>query len=245
MLPGHDRQDPFLRLVMAFLVSYRRHSARGYMTDLRAWADWCAPHGRPPVRRPPPPRRRLGPLGSNPNPSHEQDGRWLQPQSPDVCPRFRSSTTTASASTSSPSPPSPTSRRPKVSDDSSTTALSTQELLALLDVADADSPRSSALIHLLAYNGLRIDEALSANVGDYRYQHGHRVLRIVRKGGKTSTEPLAAPVVRALDTYLTDRTTGPYSPATTATPPKPAPPNKITRWPKQIQHREQVVVTGG
>lgn len=55
---------------------------------------------------------------------------------------------------------------------------------------------------LLAYNGVRIDEALSADVGDYTHQRGHRVLRIVRKGGRTATEPLAPPTVRALDAYL-------------------------------------------
>lgn len=104
------------------------------------------------------------------------------------------------------SPPVANVRRPKVADDSTTVGLSAEELVKLLDVADAHSPRSSALITLLAYNGVRIDEALSADVSDYTYQRGHRVLRIVRKGGKTATEPLAPPTVRALDAYIeTDR----------------------------------------
>lgn len=58
-------------------------------------------------------------------------------------------------------------RHPKVSDDSSTTALRRDELVRLLDAAYADSPRSSALIALLAYNGLRIDEVLSADADDF------------------------------------------------------------------------------
>ena len=37
-------------------------------------------------------------------------------------------------------------------------------------------PYSSALVTLLAYNGLRIDEALSADIGDYSYQRSHRGL---------------------------------------------------------------------
>jgi len=49
---------------------------------------------------------------------------------------------------------------------------------------------------------VRIDEALRADVADYTYQRGHRVLRITRKGGRSSTEPLAPPTVRALDAYL-------------------------------------------
>jgi len=61
-------------------------------------------------------------------------------------------------------------RRPKVSDDSTTVGLSADELVALLDTADAHSPRWGALVSLLAYNGVRIDEALRADVGDYLTQ---------------------------------------------------------------------------
>ncbi len=93
-------------------------------------------------------------------------------------------------------------RRPKVSDDSTTVGLSADELVALLDSAEAHSPRWGALVSLLAYNGVRIDEALRADVAGYTYQRGHRVLRITRKGGRSSTEPLAPPTVRALDAYL-------------------------------------------
>ena len=42
LLPGDQTQDPFTRLAAAFLLGYRTHSARGYLTDLRAWATWCA-----------------------------------------------------------------------------------------------------------------------------------------------------------------------------------------------------------
>lgn len=41
-----------------------------------------------------------------------------------------------------------------------------------------------------APNGVRIDEAPNAGISDYTYQQGHRVLRIVRKGGKAATVPL-------------------------------------------------------
>ena len=37
----------------------------------------------------------------------------------------------------------------------------------------------------------------------------HRVLRIVRKGGKASTEPLAPIVLHTLETYVGERTSGP------------------------------------
>jgi integrase len=66
------------------------------------------------------------------------------------------------------------------------------ELKRLLDAAEADGPRSAALITLLAYNGLRVDEALSRDVEQLGHQHGHRVLRISRKGGRDALEPLSA-----------------------------------------------------
>jgi integrase/recombinase XerD len=89
-----------------------------------------------------------------------------------------------------------------------TVGLTRDELEQPLDAADADSPRSAALITLLAYNGLRVDEALSRDVEHLGHQQGHRVLRISRKGGRDALEPLSPPVERALDTHLADRTSG-------------------------------------
>jgi len=95
-------------------------------------------------------------------------------------------------------------RRPKAGAETTSIGLSPGELTSLLGAAEQHSPRWSALFTLLAYNGLRIDEALAGDVADYTYQRGHRVLRITRKGGTASTQPLAAPTVRALDAYLSD-----------------------------------------
>jgi integrase/recombinase XerD len=100
-------------------------------------------------------------------------------------------------------------KRPRVPNASMSVGLARDELEALLDAAEADGPRSEALIALLAYNGLRIDEALSRDVEHLGHQLGHRVLRIPRKGGRDALEPLSPPVERALDAYLAGRTTGP------------------------------------
>jgi len=91
-------------------------------------------------------------------------------------------------------------RRPKVSEDSPTIGLDAAELDRLLTAAEADGPSAAALVSLLIYNGLRIAEALRCDVEDVTYQRGHRVLRIVRKGGAGATEPLAPIVVRVLGT---------------------------------------------
>ena len=58
-------------------------------------------------------------------------------------------------------------------------------------------------------NGLRISEALGADVEDLDFERGHRTLKIVRKGGKHATIPLAPRASRALDLYIGERTTGP------------------------------------
>jgi integrase/recombinase XerD len=100
-------------------------------------------------------------------------------------------------------------RRPKVSDDSATVGLTADELDRILTAAEAHGPRSAALVSLLVYNGLRIAEVLACDGEHFTHQRGHRVLRIVRKGGKASTEPLAPIVLHALETYIADRTTGP------------------------------------
>jgi integrase/recombinase XerD len=100
-------------------------------------------------------------------------------------------------------------RRPKVSDDSQAVGLTADELRRLLAAAAAHSLRSAALVTLLTFCGLRISEALGADVRHYGHDHGHRVLKVTRKGGKTARVPLAPPVVRALEAYLGDRTSGP------------------------------------
>ncbi len=82
-------------------------------------------------------------------------------------------------------------RRPKVDYESRTLGLDRNELGAFLVQAGLGSPRDHALASLLALNGLRIPEALGADVADLDFEGGHRTLKIVRKGGKHATIPLA------------------------------------------------------
>ena len=97
-------------------------------------------------------------------------------------------------------------RRPKVDYESRTLGLDRNELGALLVQAGLGSARDHALISLLAMNGLRISEALGADIGDLDYDRGHRTLEILRKGGKHATIPLAPRTGRALDGYIGERT---------------------------------------
>ena len=100
-------------------------------------------------------------------------------------------------------------RRPKVDHESRTLGLDRNELGGLLVQAGLGTAREHALISLLALNGLRISEALNADIEALDMDRGHRTLRIVRKGGKHVVIPLAPRTGRSLDLYISERTTGP------------------------------------
>jgi site-specific recombinase XerD len=100
-------------------------------------------------------------------------------------------------------------RRPKVDYESRTLGLDRSELGASLVQAGLGTARDHALASLLALNGLRISEALDAEVRDLDFERGHRTLKIVRKGGKHVTIPLAPRTSRVLDLYIGERTSGP------------------------------------
>jgi len=100
-------------------------------------------------------------------------------------------------------------RRPKQDYESSTLGLDRNELGAFLVQAGLSGGRDHALASLLALNGLRISEALNADIENMDVNRGHRTLFIHRKGHKTATIPLAPRTARALDLYIGERTGGP------------------------------------
>jgi integrase len=79
----------------------------------------------------------------------------------------------------------------------------------MLVAAGLAGGRDHALISVLALNGLRVSEAIGANIGDLGLERGHRTLTIVRKGGKVVTVPLAPRTARAIDLAVGDRCDGP------------------------------------
>lgn len=101
-------------------------------------------------------------------------------------------------------------RRPKIEYLTTREHLDDGELRAfMLTASESKNPRDAALCRLLACNALRISEALNADVEDFGYEGHHRVLRIVRKGGKVRRPPISPFVSVAIDRYLDGRTTGP------------------------------------
>ncbi len=78
----------------------------------------------------------------------------------------------------------------------------------LLRLARKEGPRAYALAVLLATTGMRISEALQADVEDLQVVRGRRTLFITRKGGKGQRIALAPATIEAIDTYLAGRTSG-------------------------------------
>jgi integrase len=100
-------------------------------------------------------------------------------------------------------------RRPRLDYESHAVGLDRNELGAMLVAAGLAGARDHALIALLALNGLRVSEAIGANIENLALERGHRTLTVVRKGGKTVTMPLAPRTARTVDLAVGERFEGP------------------------------------
>lgn len=102
-------------------------------------------------------------------------------------------------------------RRPRVQyDDDRLTRLSTHDVERMLLTAQGRSPQHTAIVALLGLLALRASEAASVRIENMKdHERGHRVLRLVGKGGKPATIPLPPLVARILDRAAAGRTDGP------------------------------------
>ncbi len=100
-------------------------------------------------------------------------------------------------------------RRPRLDYESHAIGLDRNEVGAILVAAGLGSPAEHALIALLALNGLRVSEAVGADIEALSVQRGHRTVSITRKGGKKAVVPLAPRTARAIDLAIGERCEGP------------------------------------
>jgi integrase/recombinase XerD len=100
-------------------------------------------------------------------------------------------------------------RRPRIDYESHAIGLDRNEVGALLVAAGLGPAAEHALISLLALNGLRVSEAIGADIEALAVERSHRTLTVVRKGGKTVTIPLAPRTARAVDLAVSERASGP------------------------------------
>jgi hypothetical protein len=197
-----DPDDVAERMAVAgFLAGYAGSTRVSYTTDLRLFAEWCANQG---VRLLDVKRAHL-----------ELFARQLEANGRACSTVARRLSTLASVYRYCHVEgvlrrnPAANVRRPKVDHESHTLGLDRNELGAVLVQAGLGTARDHALIALLALNGLRISEALNADIESLGVDRGHRTLRIVRKGGKRVTVPLAPRTATAIDLYVGDRAGGP------------------------------------
>jgi site-specific recombinase XerD len=108
--------------------------------------------------------------------------------------------------------PAEAAERPSVDqDDSATLGLTQHQAGALLDAAASDTDRRSqptrnvAIVTLLLDNALRIGELIALDLASMGTARGYRTLRVVGKGKKEVTVPLAPQTVRVLDAWLAVR----------------------------------------
>jgi site-specific recombinase XerD len=163
---------------IAHLSRYRGTSRQHTESDLRVFFEWCR-------------ERELPPLATQ---RHDLELylRWLQ----DVR-RFKPSTVSRRLSVVAgfyrtcvidgvlEHSPADYVRRPRVPPESPTLGLTHLQFEAMLTAARVSTnPYDFALICLLGLLGLRIFEAVGADIDDLGEEHGHRVLRARGKGGR-------------------------------------------------------------
>ena len=199
----YDPQDtsPEVRTIAGFLAGYSGRTREAYTLDLRMFYRWCD-------------ERSLG-LFDLTRTHIELYARELEDigRKPATIGRRLSTVTSfyryAAEEGVIEHSPAVHIRRPRLDYESHAVGLDRNELGAFLVAAGLSSPRDHALCSLLALNGLRISEALNAQIELLGLERGHRTLVVHRKGGKTVTIPLAPRTARALDLAIGERIEGP------------------------------------
>jgi integrase/recombinase XerD len=101
-------------------------------------------------------------------------------------------------------------RRARLPPESPTLGLSHLQFEAMHVAARrSDNTSDFALVRSLGLLGLRIFEACGAEITDMGEEQGHRVLRVVGKGGRVTLVPLPPSVARAVEHAVGERTGGP------------------------------------
>jgi integrase/recombinase XerD len=187
--------------LVGFLAGYGGLTREAYQLDLRQWVGWCA-------------ERQVALFGAR-RADIEGFGRHLE-----ACGRARATVARRLCTIACfyryaeeegliPNSPAVHVRRPRLDYESHATGLDRNEVGAMLVAAGLGGAQEHALLSLLALNGLRVSEAIGANIEQLGLERGHRTLTILRKGGKIVTIPLAPRTARAVDLAIGERSDGP------------------------------------
>jgi len=186
----------------AFLVGYRGATRANHATSLRMWFRWCSEHRLAALVDPT--RHHIEAYGLE-----LDEVRRLRPSS--VAQRLGSVILFYRhlyESGLSERDPAAGVRRPRVPVDSTAPHVDAQCLARLLRTAEPN-PTAHLLICLLGLMGLRVSEAIGAQITGLGVIGDRRVITIARKGGKRQTLPLPPAVAGAIDRAVGRRTEGP------------------------------------
>ena len=184
----------------AFVARYRDRTLEAYRDDLRSFFQWADDHG-------------LDVLAATR--AHLEwyrtamEQRGLAPATIDrrlctVCGYYRFAHLDGRISSN----PAQYVRRPKVQP-SEGRGMDRDELARFLFTAEQYDHAHAALAVLLGLNGLRVSEACATDIEDLAFEHGHCTLRIIGKGNKPATIPLAPRTSRTVDLAIGERIEGP------------------------------------
>ena len=183
--------------LVGFLAGYSGLTREAYQLDLRKWVQWCT-------------ERQVALFGAR-RADIEGFGRHLE-----ACGRARATVARRLCAIACfyryaeeegliSNSPAVHVRRPRLDYESHATELDRNEVGAMLVAAGLGGAEEHAPISLLALNGLRVSEALGANIEQLGLERGHRTLTILRKGGKIVTIPLVPRTARAVDLAIGER----------------------------------------
>ena len=184
-----------------FLAGYSGLTRDAYTLDLRQYTSWCAQHGLQLFTA----RRADIECFGRDMESHGRARATIARRLSTVAGFYRYAVEEDLLEHS----PAAHVRRPRLDYESHAVGLDRNEVGSLLVAAGLGTAAEHALISLLAINGLRISEALGADIDKLGLERGHRTLTVLRKGGKIVTIPLAPRTARAIDLAIGERLEGP------------------------------------
>lgn len=208
-----DYLDQALVAAAGFLAGYKGATLTSYKHDLRTWWEFCEAHAIPILEA----RRHHIELFTRVMENAEWQRGGLHKThranyKPGTIARRVSTICTfyewAHAEEFCIRNPGANVRRIKVPQESSTLGLDRSELGQFLITASILGGREHALACLLGLNGLRVGEALGADIENLGLERGHRTLLVHRKGGKRALIPLAPRTFHALTMVIDGRTEG-------------------------------------
>ncbi|MGN6687259.1 MAG: tyrosine-type recombinase/integrase [Actinomycetales bacterium] len=202
--PGAQAFSAAALSAAAFLSRYGPRTREAYALDLRLWFDYCQRQGIEPLTAH---RQHIELFAVHLEQERNNAAKSVHRRLTTLRAFYRMLVIDGHLAAS----PAEYVRLPRLYyDEMRTLGLDKDEVVALVVQArDEGTSSEAALIWLMALMGLRVSEACNVRVEDIGdIERGHRVLRLVGKGGKPATAPIPPSVAAVLDAARGQRRSG-------------------------------------